>query len=497
MKFLFTLIATSLLMTGSMFSQSEPFGRNCLTPAREAHYRAQNPTMESQEEFEAWLSRKMAIAQERSQTSRAIYSIPVIVHIIHEGEAVGSGRNIPMERVLSQIDVLNEDFRRIAGTPGFNNHPAGADIEIEFCLAEQDPSGNALPELGIHRVDANGIGPGTPPFTENYIDNIIKPATIWDPLRFCNIWVTDLEGSPLTLGYARFPVSSTLVGVPPPYSTDSTDGVVIDYDFFGRDGNLPDSRYNKGRSCTHEIGHWLGLVHIWGDANSCFASDHCDDTPSARESHNGCPTSAESCGSADMYENYMDYTDDGCMNVFTNCQKLRMRTVLQNSPRRKELLSSSVCTPFMAPPIANFRAVQREGCPGLVVQFENLSEQRPDTWEWRFPGGMPATSTERAPRVQYNRRGVYAVFLKTSNAFGTDSIFREGFITARSSSVPTDFFFEDFENGLGEWEVKNSDNAIGWALASDIGGSKNGKQAAGVNCFDYSTSGQRDQLISP
>lgn len=496
MKTLFFPFLAIILCANSLFSQSEPFGRQCLTPIVEARLAAQNPAMESREAFELWLSRKMAEAQDRPRVSRAIYTIPVVVHIIHEGEAVGTDRNIPLARVQSQIDVLNEDFRRMAGTPGFNNHPDGADIEIEFCLAEQAPDGTPLSEVGVHRVDANAMNFNDPPYIESYIDGTIKPATIWDPYRYCNIWVTDLPGSPLILGYARFPRSSGLT-VPPPFGDDDTDGVVIDYDFFGRDGDLPNPSYNQGRSCTHEIGHWLGLVHIWGDANSCSATDYCDDTPSAAESHEGCPTSAASCFSADMYENYMDYTDDVCMNVFTNCQKLRMRTVIENSPRRKELLASSVCAPFMSAPEAEFIAEQREGCPGLVVDFTDSSDLRPSRWEWQFPGGVPSTSTARAPRVKYSRRGAYAVSLKVSNDFGSDSIVKEGFVVVRSSSNPTNFFFADFEDGLGEWTIENPDSDIGWTVLQGIGGSRNGQQAVGIENYIYNAIGERDRLISP
>jgi PKD repeat protein len=479
----------------TLHSQSQPFGRKCLTNIVEAHHAAQNPDGESREQFEQWISRKMT---ERPSVSRSIYTIPIIVHVIHEGEAVGTGRNIPYERVLSQVDVLNEDFRRMAGTPGFNNHPVGADAQIEFCLAEEDPDGNQLPEAGIHRVDANAIGLTVdPPFSERTIEEDIKPATIWDPYRYCNIWVLDLESITITLGYARFPTSSTVQGVPPPYGRDSNDGVVVNYDFFGRDNNLPNPRYNRGRSCTHEMGHWLGLVHIWGDANSCNATDYCDDTPPAADSHNDCPTGAESCGSADMYENYMDYTDDECMNVFTNCQVLRMRTVMENSPRRKELLNSTVCSPFSLPPAADFDQSRKSGCRGLVVQFEDKSSQRPETYQWQFPGGEPSSSTLRNPRVTYKNKGVYAVKLKVSNAFGSDSLLKEGLITVGTFETPSFFFYEDFEGDIDDWRIENPDGELGWELAQGIGGSKNDQHAVGVLCHGYDARGQRDQLITP
>ena len=94
--------------------------------------------------------------------------------------------------------------------------------------------------------------------------------------------------------------------------------------------------FNLGRITTHEVGHWLGLRHIWGDGD-CLADDYCNDTPPAEAPNNTCAKNV-SCNSPDMIENYMDYTTDECMNIFTQDQKIRMHTVLRNSPRRKELV---------------------------------------------------------------------------------------------------------------------------------------------------------------
>jgi hypothetical protein len=129
------------------------------------------------------------------------------------------------------------------------------------------------------------------------------------------------------------------------------DGVVVDYRVFGdvppgQSGPFPS--YNKGRTTTHEIGHYLGLIHIWGDGNSCsdpINTDFCLDTPKQGEFTSGCPTAAlPSCtsGVPKMKENYMDYTNDGCMNIFTQDQKKRMRIVLRNCIRRKSLLTSPI-----------------------------------------------------------------------------------------------------------------------------------------------------------
>lgn len=297
-------------------------------------------------DFEGWLQKEI-VKQQQIQQNRSgratIITIPVVVHIIHNGDAVGSNENIAASRVISQIDILNKDFRRLnadtVNTPvGFR--PVAADVEIEFCLALRDPNGNALAEPGIHRV-LNTNGPWTSTTT---IDNTLKPATIWDPNQYFNMWSVDFGGNGL-LGYAQFPEGSGLAGMPTGAQTANSDGVVIVYSSFGASGT-GSAPYNLGRTASHEVGHWLGLRHIWGDG-ACGTDDFCNDTPESDASNRGCPTTHVSCGTTDMVQNYMDYTNDACMNIFTQNQKTRMQTVMAVCARRASLLNSTVCTPLV------------------------------------------------------------------------------------------------------------------------------------------------------
>ena len=266
-----------------------------------------------------------------------VYRIPVVVHVVHNGESVGTGPNISEAQVQSQIEVLNEDFRKQEGTNGFNAD--GVDTQIEFYLAETDPEGNRLTEPGIHRF--NGGLPIWPTGFASTVDNLLKPATIWDPSRYFNIWTVNFGGfvGRNLLGYAQFPSESDLPGLEEDGGAAETDGVVVGYKYFGsaEKGNFPNlnETYNLGRTCTHEVGHWLGLRHIWGDGG-CLEDDFCEDTPRSDEPNYTC-TARSSCGSLDMIENYMDYTEDQCMNTFTQNQKERMIQVLLNSPRRNTL----------------------------------------------------------------------------------------------------------------------------------------------------------------
>jgi len=266
-----------------------------------------------------------------------IYRIPVVVHVVHNGEQVGTGPNISQAQVQSQIEVLNEDFRRISGSNGFD--PDGVDTEIEFYLAPTDPEGNTLEEPGIHRFDGGRIL--WPTGFSTSVDSQLKPATIWDPDRYFNIWTVNFGGfiGRNLLGYAQFPSSSGLPGLRFDEGEAITDGVVVGYKYFGsaEKGDFPNlnTTYNLGRTTTHEVGHWLGLRHIWGDGD-CGVDDFCEDTPLSDEPNFTC-TAHTSCGTADMIQNYMDYTEDQCMSLFTQDQKERMIQVLQNSPRRNTL----------------------------------------------------------------------------------------------------------------------------------------------------------------
>ncbi len=344
-----------------------------------------------------------------------IATLPVIIHIIHQGSEIGKDDNLPESSVFSQLEVLQEDFRRIPGTFGFNDHPSGADTEIEFCLAQLDPEGLPMEEPGIHRINALDRNWTSPPYTTSYIDSLIKPQTIWDPQRYVNIWVLDLEDF---RGLAQFPDSSGLVGLDVVNGVDSTDGIVIDLEEWGKFAQ------NSGRTVTHEMGHFLGLNHTWGNSNDCEVDDGCDDTPFSDGPTLFCDVGKTTCGSLDMIENYMDLTVGSCQNIFTQCQKTRMRTVLLRSPRRKSLTYSPVCkVPFDAPQaLFTFSFLQTDGCSNQL-QFYDQSENDPFEWAWDFGNGM--TSTEPDPLIKYETPGVYNVTLEVSNFQGRSTFSRE------------------------------------------------------------------------
>jgi PKD repeat protein len=414
---------------------------HCATMEMDSLNRARFPQRGRLEDFEDAIQNKISELKQRRKSGRTmatVVSLPIIVHIVHKGEAVGTGTNISLAQVQSQIEVLNEDFRKKANTPGgASNNPVAADIEIEFCLSPVGEDGEPLDEPGIHRYDG---GPGD--WSRDQIENQLKPATIWDPNKFYNIWTVKFAAIDANLiGYAQFPDQSGLSGLNVSGGPASTDGVVVRFNSFGRLFPGQQAPYNRGRTLSHETGHWLGLRHIWGDGG-CDATDFVDDTPPAAGASSGCQIGRSSCNQTNMVENYMDYSDDVCMNIFTEGQKTRMRAVIDLSPRRKNLIESNLCAPPVnAPPLTKFE-VENPSCILLKsnVQFTDLSTNFPNEWHWEFEGGTPATSNEKNPRVQYNTTGVYFVSLWSKNKIGiSDTLKKAAYITVTDQGLCRDF----------------------------------------------------------
>lgn len=327
----------------------------CFTDEVDA-WRIQQGSTTARSTFEKWVANQLNSEPISKRLVPVVYNIPVIFHIIHSGEAVGNGTNIGATYVNAQLQQLNDDFRKMAGTSGYNNHAFGADVLVNFCAATLDTNNNALTEAGIQRINKNTFGATNPPFTVNYIEATIKPNSIWNPDKYLNVWVADLANG--VLGYAQFPDAPNELGVGI-NNAANTDGTVVQYNTVGSSvtkfpGGFP---YDEGRTLTHEVGHWLGLRHIWGDGN-CSTDDFVFDTPRANGPHGGCPPpTTNSCNditygaaadSNDMVKNYMDYSDDACMNIFTIGQSARMRVVMgetnAGAPRRAILRLSDRCS---------------------------------------------------------------------------------------------------------------------------------------------------------
>ena len=258
-----------------------------------------------------------------AQRSTAVsLTIPVVVHVLYNTTA----QNVSDAQIASQIAVLNEDFQKlnadVSKTPSAFA-PLAANVNIAFTLAKRDPNGNAT--TGIIRKQVTQTSWGT---DDRMKSSSTGGTNAWPTGQYLNIWVCNLSGG--VLGYAQFPGGAA-----------STDGVVILTTGFGRGGSAA-APFNLGRTATHEVGHWLNLRHIWGDA-AC-GNDLVSDTPTQNTSNTGCPTFPKrTCGNTtngDMFMNYMDYTDDACMYMFSNGQSSRMNALFATGGARASLTTS-------------------------------------------------------------------------------------------------------------------------------------------------------------
>jgi len=328
---------SSAVQTGPVIRNNIP-GRTCGTPILP-------------QQFETWLESLQTTTSGpkggSNNSIESVFNIPVIVHVVHTGQSIGTGYNISQAQVVDQINILNKDYNGVNADTSLIPavyKPFLGKAKINFCLAVLSPSNTVLAEPGIERINAVSKGWTTGNYSMTYIDATIKPQSIWDPNRYFNIWVLDLGQS--LLGYATIPnpVTTGLGGLGPPYGSATSDGIVCLNTAFGSIGSAAPP-YNKGRTATHESGHWLGLRHTWGDA-TC-ANDYCNDTPTSNQANFGCPAfphvTCSNGPNGDMFMDYMDYVDDACMQMFTKDQVVRMQLILANSPFRASLLTSTVC----------------------------------------------------------------------------------------------------------------------------------------------------------
>jgi hypothetical protein len=255
---------------------------------------------------------------EAQRVAGRVITIPTVVHVVYQQER----ENVSTTQIKSQIDALNRDFR--ATNPDRSNVPDPwkslvSDAKIEFALATRTPDGKQTD--GITRTETGRGSFGA--------DDSVKRATeggvtAWPATRYLNIWVCNLGGG--LLGYAQFP------GGPA-----RTDGVVILHTAFGTSGTAQ-APFNRGRTTTHEVGHWLNLRHIWGDTMGCGGSDRVTDTPNTAGPNYGKPSfpviTCDNGPNGDMFMNYMDYVDDAAMFMFTPGQVVRMNATLAG-PRKK------------------------------------------------------------------------------------------------------------------------------------------------------------------
>ncbi len=402
------------------------------------------------------------------------FTIPIVVHIVHTYGA----DNISDAQVHDAVRIINEDFSK--SNPDTSQVIAAfqsryANVGFEFKLAKKDPNGDCT--TGITRTYSA---------LTNKADDNVKALIGWDPTKYLNIWVVNTISFGAG-GYSYYPC-----GVP-----QSIEGVVVLNTQFGSIGRSNGGNF-AARTLTHEIGHYMGLPHVWGGTNdpglagNCGSDDGIADTPNTIGTTGfSCNLNANSCGGVngnpdpdgtlpDNVQNYMDYSS--CARMFTNGQKAVMVGALtmfcrSNLVTQANLVATGTNTGFTASckPIADFHTYTDRICEGTAVSFSdhsyNTLSSTGQTYLWSFPGGTPSSSTLQNPVVTYNTAGVYDVTLTTTNAIGSTTTTKQGSIKVKRavSTVGLPFFYGfesasfpvDPSNPEMDWEIIKP-GTVGW-----------------------------------
>lgn len=492
MKYKFLLTALLLgFNTMFAFSQTEEKVIRCETVKYMQDVQMQDPNfLKKQAELEKATenyiqSMNMQKSNNGASTQRVKRIIPIVFHVFHNG----GPENISKQRILEQVEILNKDFQRLNSDTNETNpiyKSIAANCDIEFRLAKIDPNGNCTD--GIVRVKTD--------LTYNADDNI-KALSRWPNNKYFNVWVVETISTSqvggVVLGRSQFPGGS-----------DLTDGVLLKATVTGNTTTFN----NYGRTLTHEIGHSLNLRHIWGDA--LCGNDFVADTPPHAEANSGCPSNKVStCVSGnviEMVENYMDYTDGSCQNMFSLGQKTRMDVVWNSTTNGRNNLYSSAnliatgtndgYVANACAPVAEFYRKQ-EICSGTSAVFSDASYNADViAWEWTFEGGVPSTSTAASPIVQYPNAGTYDVKLKVTSAGGVDSIVKTNFMRVFetvSTKVPPFTLDMQDANFFNENTVNAGSNKKNWELVNT---GYNSSSSVAMKYFGVSD-GQINDLILP
>ena len=488
------------------------------------------------------------------------YVIPVVFHVIHKG----GSENISFEQIEDQMSSLNEDFAYLnadkSKTPS-QFRPYTGDANIEFRLAQKDPDGYCT--QGVTRTYS---------LLTSSANNNVKEMIQWDPNRYLNVWIVDdidrNSDYGTILGYAQFPDQL--------WSNPETDGIVMLHNYCG---SIETASNQVGRTLTHEIGHWLNLRHIWGDA-SC-GNDQVNDTPTAVEPNFGvCLNSGGTIDSlynapiytssveydtineyyheivldslvyvietdtiitvttegctidssfdqtisqdwGEMYMNYMDYTDDNCMNMFSLLQGERMRAaileyrdILVSDANLISTGTNDAHIPEVCAAIPVFTSDYIYGCPGDAYSFYNGTynvnfDLDPEiSYEWSFEGGTPSSSSEESPEdVVFETPGIFTVSLTATNSAGVKMLVQESYIYVTDDDTNMSFpYKQDFESSEFPTYTEESLNWIvstqtdpTWESTSEVSSPTYGGDMSSVRIRSavFTEEGELHTLVTP
>lgn len=485
------LLLVFLIIT--MGTMNDSIAQQCATTTKEQQA-LQNPSTAL---LRAQTRAKILAHKLKKSISQTTYTIPVVVHILYRTPT----QNLSKQRIEEQIQSLNQDFRRQNADTVYTPTdflPVAADAQIQFCLATRDPNGQ--PTTGITRraVTLTNIGNGSA-----YYSSIAGGQTAWDPNRYLNIWVCEIGGG--VLGFTYRPGTAPI----------GADGVVIHYSNFGSTGAI--APFDKGRTTTHEIGHWLDLDHTWG-AGGCGQDDGIRDTPNQNQKSNGCPTHPHnSCGSPDMFMNYMDYTNDACMNLFTQGQCNHMRATIQrvrpnlllgqacvmvNNDAGIQIIvpNSLVCTDSLHAKVLLYNYGTNDlqtakvyyqldnGMIGNINWSGNLTSTQSTLIH--LPPLFLSSTTTHSLRVWSKQPNQQVDPLPVNDSSVVN------FSTVQPQQLPLTEGFQQTVGVPSGWQVENPDNSVTWAHNTTVGHSSTA--CFFVDNWDYQNqTGAIDRLLSP
>jgi PKD repeat protein len=462
---------SSFLSISSTFAQADQRPFSCGADEYWEAKAKQNPALKTQRQQLLNQILKNEASSFKKDGQEEVRIIPVVFHVIHQYGL----ENISRQKILDQINTLNETFNgKNKDTQNVRSIYKGliANSKVEFRLATKDPNGNCTD--GVVRVYSD--------LTNNANDNT-KAVSYWNSDNYLNIWVvssiTNFGQAGTVLGYAQFPWDPT----------KTTDGIIV----------RADQVTAGNKTLTHEIGHYLGLMHTFesamgnGCGGNCTSSgDLICDTPPSTGPTGGCPASTyNTCKSdnpdmPDMTENFMDYSS--CTRMFTLGQKARMDNVFSTTKRaylvsEENLLATGVAdgSVSLCKPVADFYATQYVICEGGSITFkDNTYNGLPSTYTWSFAGGNPAISSLKDPVIKFDKAGTYEVTLEVANSAGSSKTERTALITVLPAvsdiKAPVVQDFENFDLDKAGYAVNSDDRGIKWSLNSNA-------SAGGSNSF--------------
>ncbi len=481
---IFLLSAPLVLFFLSATAQISPTLKYCSTSENEKKYFASHPELvplleKENEKLESYT--KQFFAKEKSSQAGTVYVIPVVFHILHD---YGS-ENISDDQVYDAMRILNEDFRKKNADSSLtvaSFKSIAWDAEIEFRLAQKDPSGNCT--NGIDRIWT----------MQTYIGDDNSKLNQWPRNKYLNIWVA----KNLVSGAAGYSF------LPPNTIWDPTiDGVMILNTYVGSTGT---GNPGTDGALTHEVGHWLNLQHPWGSTNSPGVScgdDQVNDTPETK-GWTSCNLTGSVCNppAIENVQNFMDYSY--CETMYSKDQTTRMRAALTSNTAGRNnlwtasnLLSTGVSN---TPALCNseFYTPNTTVCAGSNVQFFDASfNSDPTLWIWNLTGAEPPSSTLKNPIIIYNVPGTYPVSLTVGDGTNSFSTTKNSYITVLPSPGKSTPFTESFEISSfpnPDWTISNQDNSsFKWDL-------KTGVAFTGSKCLKMNNYGndtiQKDDLLS-